>query len=144
MNRPWTATVGWVFDPVACFRYLSDETWAGNLITMVDIIVNHGLQCPSMIAVVETEVFQRWMERLKDSMARARILARLRRVTIGNLGDWKPVGGGVSEMRIDHGPGYRVYFARRGERLVIVLAGGTKSSQSKDIARAIEIAEQLE
>ena len=97
-----------------------------------------------MIEVVETDVFQRWMERLRDSMAKARILARLKRVTMGNLGDWKSVGGGVAEMRIDHGPGYRVYFARRGDLLIIILAGGTKSSQSRDIARAIEIAEQLE
>ena len=111
---------------------------------MVDTGVNHGLQFPSMIEVVETDVFQRWMERLKDSMARARILARLRRATMGNLGDWKPVGGGVAEMRIDHGPGYRVYFARRGDLLIVILAGGTKSSQSRDIARAIEMAGQLE
>ncbi|MCW5735073.1 MAG: type II toxin-antitoxin system RelE/ParE family toxin [Enhydrobacter sp.] len=63
---------------------------------------------------------------------------------MGNLGDWKPVGSGVSEMRIDHGPGYRVYFVRRGDRLIIVLAGGTKRTQAADIARAIEIAEEQE
>lgn len=97
-----------------------------------------------MIEIVETEVFSRWMERLRDAVARTRILARLRRASMGNLGDWKPVGSGVSEMRIDHGPGYRVYFVRRGDRLVIVLAGGTKRTQAADIARAIEIAVQQE
>lgn len=86
-----------------------------------------------MIEAVEAEVFQRRMQRRRDSGGRRY-----------NLGDWKPVGGGVAEMRIDHGPGYRVYFARRGDLLIIILAGGTKSSQSKVIARAIEMAGQLE
>lgn len=97
-----------------------------------------------MIEIVEAEGFRHWMERLKDAMAKARILARLKRASMGNLGDWKSVGGGVAEMRIDHGPGYRVYFARRGDRLVIILAGGTKATQAADIAKAIEIAKQVE
>ncbi len=80
---------------------------------------------------------------LKDALAKVRILARLRRASMGNLGDWKAVGGGVAEMRIDHGPGYRIYFTRRGNRMIIVLAGGTKRTQNSDIARAIEIASQL-
>ena len=97
-----------------------------------------------MIEMVETDYFQRWMERLKDAIAKNRILARLKRASMGNLGDWKSVGGGVAEMRIDHGPGYRVYFTRRGDRVVIILAGGTKRTQSADVAKAIEIAKQLE
>lgn len=97
-----------------------------------------------MIEVVETELFQRWMGRLRDAGARTRILARLRRASMGNFGDWKSVGSGVSEMRIDHGPGYRVYFIRRGDRLIIILAGGTKRTQAADIVRALEIARELE
>ena len=92
-----------------------------------------------MIEIVETEFFQRWLANLKDAMARN----RLRRVSLGNLGDWKSVGDGVAEMRIDHGPGYRVYFVRRGDRLIIILAGGTKRTQRADIAKAIDIAEAL-
>jgi len=97
-----------------------------------------------MVEVVETESFPRWMGRLKDAMAKTRILARLRRASMGNFGDWKPVGAGVSERRIDHGPGYRVYFIRRGDRLIIILASCMKSTQAEDIARAREIAEELE
>lgn len=97
-----------------------------------------------MIEIVQTDGFRHWLERLADRIARHRILARLERAASGNLGDWKPVGGGVAEMRVDHGPGYRVYFARRGDHLIIILAGGSKKTQAKDIARAIEIAEQLE
>jgi putative addiction module killer protein len=96
-----------------------------------------------MVEIVETEVFQRWLSELRDGVAKARIIARLRRASMGNLGDWKSVGGGVSEIRIDHGAGYRVYFTRRGERLVIILAGGTKRTQPSDIAKAIEIASNL-
>lgn len=84
------------------------------------------------------------MGTLKDGMAKARILARLKRASMGNLGDWKSVGGGIAEMRIDHGPGYRLYFCRRGNRLIIILAGGTKRTQDADISKAIEIAKQLE
>ena len=97
-----------------------------------------------MIEIVETEGFQRWLGVLKDGMAKARILARLKRASMGNLGDWKSVGGGIAEMRIDHGPGYRVYFCRRGDRLIIILAAGTKRTRSADIIKAIEIARQLE
>jgi putative addiction module killer protein len=97
-----------------------------------------------VIEVVETEAFQHWMERLTDAVARTRILARLRRASLGNLGDWKAVGGGVAEMRVDHGPGYRVYFTRRGNRLILILAGGTKKTQAADIAKAIETTKRLE
>lgn len=96
-----------------------------------------------MIEIVQTDIFRHWIERLKDRVARNRIIARIDRAAGGNFGDWKPVGGGVAEMRIDHGPGYRVYFSRRGDRLVIILAGGTKGTQSADIHRAIEIAAEL-
>ena len=95
------------------------------------------------IEIVQTEIFRYWLAQLSDRIARNRILARLERAANGNLGDWKSIGGGAAEMRIDHGPGYRVYFTRQGDRLIIILAGGTKKTQAKDIARAIEIAEQL-
>ena len=97
-----------------------------------------------MIEVLQTTDFRHWMERLTDSVARNRIVARIDRAASGNLGDWKSVGGGVAEMRIDHGPGYRVYFVRRGDRMIVILAGGTKRTQSADIRKAIEIATELE
>jgi putative addiction module killer protein len=96
-----------------------------------------------MIEVVQTDIFRRWMDRLNDRVARNRIVARIDRAASGNLGDWKSVGSGVAEMRIDHGPGYRVFFCRRGDRLIIILAGGTKRTQAADIAKAIEIAREL-
>jgi putative addiction module killer protein len=80
--------------------------------------------------------FSRWLDALKDKRAVAIIRARLNRVRLGNFGDSKPVGGGVEELRIDFGPGYRVYFGRDGESVVILLCGGTKRTQSKDIATA--------
>jgi putative addiction module killer protein len=80
---------------------------------------------------------------LRDRRARARIQARIDRLEVGNPGDVKPVGGGISEMRIDHGPGYRVYFVERGATLVILLAGGDKRTQSRDIATARQLARNL-
>ena len=88
-------------------------------------------------------MFANWLARLRDGRARMRINARIRRLSIGNPGDVKPVGEGVSEMRIDYGPGYRIYFVSRGGTLVILLAGGDKRSQRRDIATAIELARQL-
>ena len=96
-----------------------------------------------MIEVRQTEVFTAWFAGLRDHQARARITVRIRRLSLGNPGDVKPVGGGVSEMRIDYGPGYRVYFARRGDLVVVLLCGGDKHGQSRDIARAIELARGL-
>lgn len=96
-----------------------------------------------MVEIVTTGAFRIWFERLRDEQAKARIQSRLDRAAMGNLGDWKPVGGGVSEMRLTHGPGYRIYFTQRGRVLIVVLAGGTKSTQSADIARAKEIAAQF-
>jgi putative addiction module killer protein len=96
-----------------------------------------------MPEVRQTEIFARWLAGLHDDRAQARINAWIRRMSLGNPGDVKPVGGGVSEMRIDYGPGYRVYFVRRGEALVILVAGGDKRTQDRDIAMAIELARDL-
>lgn len=92
----------------------------------------------------QTEEFQNWLDGLKDRRAQIRIVARLRLAEAGNLGDWKSVGGDVSEMRVDVGPGYRLYFTRRGSLLIVMLAGGDKSTQSRDIKRAQRILDQLE
>ena len=83
-------------------------------------------------------VFRTWLRKLKDQMARARVRVRLNRVRLGNFGDCKSVGEGVNELRIDYGPGYRVYFGRHEQTIVILLCGGTKQSQSKDIEMAHE------
>jgi putative addiction module killer protein len=91
----------------------------------------------SVIEVRQTDIFA---ANLRDDRARARVNARIRQLSIGNPGDTKSVGGGGSEMRIDYGPAYRVYFVRRGEALVILLAGGDKRTQNRDIAMAIKLA----
>ena len=96
-----------------------------------------------MIEVVRTDLFADWLDGLRDRKARARILVRIERLAAGNPGDIKPVGSGVSEMRVDHGPGYRIYFVRKGDIVIVLLCGGTKSSQRKDIALAIDMAEGL-
>lgn len=93
-----------------------------------------------MVEVLRTAIFDRWLSKLKDRRAVARILVRIDRLAIGNPGDVKSVGGGVSELRIDYGPGYRVYFAQRGQQLVLLLCGGNKSTQSRDISTAQRIA----
>lgn len=97
----------------------------------------------SVIEVRQTEVFSKWLRGLRDRLARVRIQARIDRMQDGNAGDVRPVGEGVSEMRIHFGPGYRVYFTRRGAELVILLAGGDKSSQSDDIRKALTLAREL-
>lgn len=96
-----------------------------------------------MITISETENFSQWFLGLRDSLAKARIKARLRSVEMGNLGDCKPVGEGVSEMRIHCGPGYRLYFVRRGFEVLILLAGGDKGTQVKDVKTALKLARQL-
>jgi len=96
-----------------------------------------------MIEIRQTELFARWFAALRDARARARIQVRIDRLQIGNPGDVKAVGEGVSEMRIDYGPGYRVYFVQRGTAYVVLLAGGDKKSQERDIARALELARGL-
>jgi putative addiction module killer protein len=93
-----------------------------------------------VVEVRETEVFARWFRDLRDPGAKHRVLARIRRLSLGNPGDVRPVGEGVSEIRIDYGPGYRVYFVSRGSTLVILLAGGDKRTQSRDIETAIILA----
>lgn len=96
-----------------------------------------------MIEIRKTEVFARWIDGLKDVRARARVLARIERLAAGNPGDVAPVGEGVSELRIDYGPGCRVYFKRMGQELVVLLAGGDKNSQAKDIKTALRLARNL-
>lgn len=96
-----------------------------------------------MLEVRETRGFTRWFKRLRDRNARSRIDIRIYRLSLGNYGDVKSVGRGVSEMRIRYGPGYRIYFCERGRNVVILLAGGDKSSQSRDIRAAQELAKQV-
>lgn len=96
-----------------------------------------------MIEVRQTAVFASWLEELRDTNARARILVRIRRLELGNRGDVKPVGESVSELRIPYGPGYRVYFAGQGQEIIILLCGGDKSSQRRDIAMARQMAKEL-
>jgi putative addiction module killer protein len=93
-----------------------------------------------MIEFKQTETFRKWRLRLRDERARAMIASRLDRLAFGNAGDVKPVGRGISELRIDYGPGYRVYFMRRGSEIVILLCGGDKSTQAKDIETAKRLA----
>jgi putative addiction module killer protein len=96
-----------------------------------------------MIEVSKTEIFAKWIDGLQDIRARARILARIERLASGNPGDSKPVGEGVSEMRIDYGPGYRVYYKQQGKKVVILLAGGDKRTQPKDIDAALRLSRNL-
>jgi len=97
-----------------------------------------------MFSVQLTQEFQDWLDGLRDQRVQVRIAARLRLAEAGNLGDWKSVGGEVSEMRVDFGPGYRLYFTRRGNILIVMLAGGDKSTQTRDIQRAQRILNHLE
>lgn len=97
-----------------------------------------------MLTVRLTPEFAAWLDDLRDRKAQVRIAARLRQAEAGNLGDWKAVGTGVSEMRVNFGPGYRLYFSRKGSILVVMLAGGDKSSQAVDVRRAQRILKQLE
>jgi putative addiction module killer protein len=97
-----------------------------------------------MIIFLKSEEFNEWLTNLKDHVAKALIARRIERAEAGNFGDCESVGGGVSEMRIDYGPGYRAYFVRRGEIVYLLLLGGDKSTQKRDIKRAKEIARTLE
>jgi putative addiction module killer protein len=93
-----------------------------------------------VIEIRQTAVFAKWLDDLRDLNARQRIVVRIRRLSLGNAGDVRPVGDGVSEMRIDYGPGYRVYFAARGKTLALLLCGGDKRTQKRDIAAAKALA----
>ena len=96
-----------------------------------------------MIEIRKTEIFAKWLDGLNDIRARARILVRIERLAAGNPGDVKSVGEGVSELRIDYGPGYRVYYKKQGQKVVILLAGGDKNTQAKDIKTALRLARNL-
>jgi putative addiction module killer protein len=96
-----------------------------------------------MMAIRKTDVFAKWLDGLRDIRARARVQARIERLAAGNPGDVEPVGEGVSELRINYGPGYRVYFEQRGRELIILLAGGDKATQAKDIKAALRLARNL-
>ncbi len=95
-----------------------------------------------MLEILKSETFDKWFKGLRDKQAQARINVRIRRLSLGNPGDVKAVGAGVSEMRIDYGPGYRVYYQQRGQVVALLLCGGDKGSQARDIQRAIEIAQE--
>lgn len=97
-----------------------------------------------MIEIRETETFSGWLRGLRDAQARARIAARVRRLAFGNPGDVKPVGEGISELRIHYGPGYRAYYNQRGTVLIVLLCGGDKSTQDKDIETAKRLAKETE
>ncbi len=97
-----------------------------------------------MVEVRQTESYKKWFKGLKDRKARARIDIRIKRISLGNLGDVKPVGKGVYELRIDYGPGYRIYFVERSGVKIILLAGGKKSTQTRDIKKAQKLARLLE
>ena len=96
-----------------------------------------------MFEVRKTEVYARWLDGLRDVRARARVLVRVERLVAGNPGDVRPVGDGVSELRIDYGPGYRVYFTKQGRTVIVLLAGGDKRTQNRDIATALRLARNL-
>lgn len=95
-----------------------------------------------MVEVIQSDTFAKWLTKLKDQRARAKVLVRIDRLAHGNPGDVEPVGKGISEMRIDYGPGYRVYFKQRGPVIVVLLCAGTKDTQQQDIDRAKQIADE--
>jgi putative addiction module killer protein len=104
-------------------------------------LVAYKLHMPTL---KRTDEFSAWLRGLRDILAKAKILARIDRLTLGNPGDVAPVGNGVSEMRIHYGPGYRVYFVQRGKDVIVLLCGGDKRSQDSDIAAAKKLAAELE
>ena len=96
-----------------------------------------------MFEIRKTDVYAKWLDGMRDARARARVLVRVERLAVGNPGDVRPVGEGVSELRIDYGPGYRVYFKKQARRIVILLAGGYKRTQSDDVKTALRLARNL-
>ena len=97
----------------------------------------------TVFVIRQTEEFIAWLDALRDVKAQVRIVAPLRQIEAGSLGDWKPVEGAVSELRVNYGPGYRLYFTRRGKVVVVLLSGGDKSSQRRDIRHAVEFKHQI-
>jgi len=97
-----------------------------------------------MVKILQTETFEKWLEGLRVPATRRRLVLRIRKASLGQLGDVKPVGHGVFEMREFFGPGWRMYFVRRGEILILMLGGGTKATQQRDIERAIDLAQSIE
>jgi putative addiction module killer protein len=97
-----------------------------------------------MVKILQTETFEKWLDGLRDPSTRRRLVLRIRKASLGQLGDIKPVGHGVFEMREFFGPGWRMYFVRRGEILILMLGGGTKATQHRDIERAIALAQSIE
>lgn len=95
-----------------------------------------------MVEIIKSDTFDRWLRKLRDPQARARVEMRIRRLSLGNAGDVQPIGEGLSEMRIDYGPGYRVYYMQQSKVLVLLLCGGDKRTQQKDIAKARKIADE--
>ena len=102
--------------------------------------VNYSSQ---VLEVRQTLEYRKWFQKLRDKQAKARIDIRIRRISLGNFGDVKSVGHGVSELRLPYGPGYRIYFARRGETIVLLLCGGSKATQGRDIELAYKLAKEL-
>lgn len=98
---------------------------------------------PQAFDLVKSSLFDRWLTHLRDRRAKARIETRIRRMSLGNPGDLRALGGSLFEMRIDYGPGYRVYYTQRGTRVILLLCGGDKSTQTKDIALAKRLAKEL-
>ncbi len=97
-----------------------------------------------MYQLQQTDVFEKWLAGLDDRKAKARILARLDSVKLGNLGDWKAVGGALRELRVHSGPGYRLYFVQRQSVVILLLCGGSKSTQARDIERAKRLLKEIE
>ena len=113
--------------------------WAAAVEVDTSEHVNYGCH---VVEIIKSNTFDAWLRGLRDRRAAVRVQARVDRLAAGNPGDAKPVGEGVSELRIDYGPGYRVYFMRRGQLIVVLLCGGDKSTQETDIPRAKRIAAQ--
>ena len=113
-----------------------------SLTVSLDSIVFNGIQF-ILIQIRQTETYAKWFSGLRDPLTRARIDIRIRRLSLGNAGDVKPVGEGVSELRVDYGPGYRIYFIQSNEVVIVLLAGGNKSTQGKDIRHAKALAIDL-
>ena len=109
----------------------------------LDKNVSYRIQYLSMMTIQQTDHFAKWLADLEDRKARGIIVRRIERLKLGNFGDSKSVGDGVTELRIDFGPGYRVYFTRRGKDIVILLCGGSKRTQDRDIKSAKDLAQTL-